>query len=156
MPPIVSSALRRKFAPSSRFISSVIVCCADTSWPSSLFATSASCFDDWYLPRSALRSPRSCESLSSSSDTTICAPELAIQDLGRAANLLELLLELQHLALQILAGLLVRLRLAELAQHEQQDDRPERAADRVEERHAEHGELATRERLLMASPSRGS
>ncbi len=53
------------------------------------------------------------------------------------------------------ARLLERLRLAELAQHEQQDDRAERAADRVEERHAEHFEVARATRRFMASPSPG-
>jgi hypothetical protein len=58
-PPTGESSRRRNCAPSSRFISSVISCCAETSWPSISLATSASLREDSYWPRSALRSPRS-------------------------------------------------------------------------------------------------
>ena len=68
--------------------------------------------------------------------------EVAIEDLGLAPDVVALFLQLEQPPLQVQPRLLERGGFAELAQHEQQDDRAEGAADRVEERHAEDFEIA--------------
>ena len=57
--------------------------------------------------------------------------------LGLAADLVELFLELQDLFLEILPRLLQGPRLADLRQHQKQDDGAEAAADAVEKRQAQ-------------------
>src|SRR5690606_9377801 len=75
-----------------------------------------------------------------------CRDQLPVQ-LGRvAADLVELFLQHGDQLLQVRLGLFDDHRLGDLAQYEQQDDRPEAATDAVEEREAE--------RLDVAAPSR--
>ena len=71
--------------------------------------------------------------------------ELAVQHLAGAAYLDQFLLQLEHEPLQVLARLLDHHGLAHLGEHEQQDHRAEAAADRVEERQAEHLDVAPAE-----------
>ncbi len=71
--------------------------------------------------------------------------DLAGQHLRRASDLLEFLLQLDHPSLEFLAGLLEYDRLSDLGQHQQQDDRAEAAADRVQEGQAERLDVAATE-----------
>ena len=75
------------------------------------------------------------------------AAQLAVEDRGLAADLEQLLLQLGDDLAQILLDLLEEHRLRRLREHEQQDDRAEAAADAVEDRQAEHVEIA-----LLALP----
>ena len=153
-PPIGESSLRRYCAPSSRFISSVRSCCAETSWPSMSFCTSASLARGLVLAahassgrRAAARSsaaPRRagcCRALSSRFSTSL-VPRISTSSCCSFSSC----------ALQVLARLLDDHRLADLGQHEQQDHRAEAAADRVEEREAEHLDVAPAEPRAASWP----
>ncbi len=63
--------------------------------------------------------------------------QIAVQDLRFTPDLIKLFLELRHQAIKIEPCLLERPRLADLGENQQQDDRPETAADTVEKRQAE-------------------
>jgi hypothetical protein len=63
--------------------------------------------------------------------------KLAVEDVGFAADVVELLLEPFDAGFQIDRGGFDLLGRGELGEHEQQDHRPEPAADAVEERQAE-------------------
>ena len=73
--------------------------------------------------------------------------QLALEHHGHAANVEDLFLVFHDLRVEVLLRLLELDRLAELVQHEQQDDRAEAAADAVEERHAESLGVAARAAL---------
>ncbi len=82
--------------------------------------------------------------------------QLPVELVGLATQGIQLSREGAQLAVEILAALLQLHRLADLRQHEQQDDRPEAATDAVEKRQAEDFDLATTahyEHPLMANPS---
>ena len=138
--PAVAGTASRAAASSRRSA----VCCAETSWPSSVVGDLGFLLRAWYLPRTAHRSPRSRASLQLVlGHVDLARLEFAIQYLGRPRISSSSSCIVEHASRQVHARLLERLGLAVLAQHEQQDDRAERAADRVQEGHAEDVEFAT-------------
>ena len=70
--------------------------------------------------------------------------QLPGQERRLAPDLVELALQTRDAALEVFPGLLDGLRLAHADEREQQDDRPEAAADAVEEGQAEHLDVAPR------------